>query len=249
MILRRVIAHFRKQEWTAIGLDFVIVVVGVFVGLQVSNWNDARTDSRREASYIAALIEDFGSVIAELESDIARYEEIANAMTLLLVESQKEIPDASLDELNEAAAMLIAMEGTPIVSDTYTNLTGSGDLAIIKRQDLKNALSSFFRQAEIVKLVGDTHEMQLVSVFQPYIIDNLDYTLMLQEARGLPMIVGIDPDRILAALHTTEFQNVAAVKWDIATDLRGLLLNALFEARAAEALLSEEYEKGSVTRK
>lgn len=42
MILRRVIAHFRNQEWTAIALDFVIVVVGVFVGIQVSNWNEER---------------------------------------------------------------------------------------------------------------------------------------------------------------------------------------------------------------
>ena len=33
MILRRVIAHFRKQEWTAIALDFIIVVLGVFVGM------------------------------------------------------------------------------------------------------------------------------------------------------------------------------------------------------------------------
>jgi hypothetical protein len=29
MILRRIISHFRKREWTAIGIDFVIVVVGV----------------------------------------------------------------------------------------------------------------------------------------------------------------------------------------------------------------------------
>lgn len=35
MLLRRVISHVRKQEWTAIGIDFVIVVVGVFVGIQV----------------------------------------------------------------------------------------------------------------------------------------------------------------------------------------------------------------------
>ncbi len=42
MILRRVIKHFRQQEWTAIFLDFLIVVVGVFVGLQVSNWNAAQ---------------------------------------------------------------------------------------------------------------------------------------------------------------------------------------------------------------
>lgn len=44
MILRRVIAHFKKQEWTAIALDFLIVVVGVFIGIQVSNWNAARAD-------------------------------------------------------------------------------------------------------------------------------------------------------------------------------------------------------------
>ena len=28
MILRRVIAHFRKQEWAAIAIDFLIVVFG-----------------------------------------------------------------------------------------------------------------------------------------------------------------------------------------------------------------------------
>ncbi|MFT5609735.1 MAG: hypothetical protein ACI9LU_000227 [Polaribacter sp.] len=44
MILRRVIKHFRHQEWTAIAIDFVIVVVGVFVGIQVSNWNQAQSD-------------------------------------------------------------------------------------------------------------------------------------------------------------------------------------------------------------
>ena len=32
MILRRVIAHFRKQEWTAIALDFVIVVAAAVIG-------------------------------------------------------------------------------------------------------------------------------------------------------------------------------------------------------------------------
>jgi len=56
MILRRVIEHFRKQEWTAIFLDFVIVVVGVFIGIQVSNWNDARAEELRRRQIIAALV-------------------------------------------------------------------------------------------------------------------------------------------------------------------------------------------------
>ena len=52
MILRRVIHHVRKQEWTAIWIDLVIVVVGVFIGMQVANWNEARAD---RAAYEAAL--------------------------------------------------------------------------------------------------------------------------------------------------------------------------------------------------
>lgn len=39
MILRRVIEHVRDQNWAAIGIDFCIVVIGVFFGIQVASWN------------------------------------------------------------------------------------------------------------------------------------------------------------------------------------------------------------------
>ena len=55
MILRRVIEHFRKQEWTAIAIDFAIVVIGVFVGIQVSNWNAARADRAEERKLLVRL--------------------------------------------------------------------------------------------------------------------------------------------------------------------------------------------------
>ena len=42
MLLRRTIEHVKAQNWFAVGLDFVIVVFGVFVGLQVQDWNDSR---------------------------------------------------------------------------------------------------------------------------------------------------------------------------------------------------------------
>lgn len=58
MILRRVIGHFREQEWTAIAIDFLIVVLGVFVGLQVNDWNEARQDRKDERFYLARLQED-----------------------------------------------------------------------------------------------------------------------------------------------------------------------------------------------
>jgi hypothetical protein len=244
MILRRVIAHFREQEWTAIGLDFLIVVVGVFVGLQVNNWNEARADARREVFYLTSLRQDFDFIIAELEGDAARYEEIAKSMSLLLEQSRTQSPDASLAELHAAASQLILMEGTPIVSDTYLNLTGSGDLAIIKSQTIKNSLAAFNGQADIVRLIGDTHEMQLVNLFQPYVIENLDYTGMLRVRgrAGLTPPAAFESGGLLAAMQTAEFRNVVAVKWDAVTDIRNYLLKARDSAQNVKTLLNAELE-------
>ena len=42
MILRRLTENLRAQNWTAIAIEFVIVVLGVFIGTQVANWNQQR---------------------------------------------------------------------------------------------------------------------------------------------------------------------------------------------------------------
>ncbi|HNS87256.1 MAG TPA: hypothetical protein PKH09_10160 [Parvularculaceae bacterium] len=53
MILRRVIEHVKAQNRTAAALYFVIVDMGVFIGLQAANWNEARADKRRGAVILA----------------------------------------------------------------------------------------------------------------------------------------------------------------------------------------------------
>ncbi len=65
MLLRRVIEHVREQNWTAVGIDFVIVVAGVFVGIQVSNWNAASVDRRLAQSYLTGIADDVRSDIDE----------------------------------------------------------------------------------------------------------------------------------------------------------------------------------------
>ena len=61
MLLRRIIEHVKSQNWTAIAIDFVIVVVGVFIGIQVSNWNEDRQGASRTQSYYNRLINDLES--------------------------------------------------------------------------------------------------------------------------------------------------------------------------------------------
>jgi uncharacterized membrane protein YdfJ with MMPL/SSD domain len=37
---RRIMEHIRKLGWPAIGIELVIVIVGVFIGMQVSKSRD-----------------------------------------------------------------------------------------------------------------------------------------------------------------------------------------------------------------
>ena len=55
MILRSITQHVKDQNWFAVVLDFVIVVVGVFIGLQVANWNDVRIQKSQERVFLSQL--------------------------------------------------------------------------------------------------------------------------------------------------------------------------------------------------
>ncbi len=44
MILRRLTKHVIEQNWFAIVLDFVIVVLGILIAFQITNWSNSRQD-------------------------------------------------------------------------------------------------------------------------------------------------------------------------------------------------------------
>lgn len=71
MIPRRLYGHIRQHNWFAVAIDFLIVVVGVFVGVQVSNWNDASKDSRRTDHVIETLRADLRNSVGVEERFIA----------------------------------------------------------------------------------------------------------------------------------------------------------------------------------
>ncbi|PHS21093.1 MAG: hypothetical protein COA84_16120 [Robiginitomaculum sp.] len=81
MILRRVIKHFRQQEWTAIFLDFLIVVVGVYSAVWVRGYQDRRAQEVRKKLIIEALITDFNDAflvrerfVNEIETELANWQ-------------------------------------------------------------------------------------------------------------------------------------------------------------------------------
>jgi hypothetical protein len=58
MILRSLTKHVKDQNWFAVGLDFAIVVIGVFIGIQVANWNELQAERGQTERMLSDLIVD-----------------------------------------------------------------------------------------------------------------------------------------------------------------------------------------------
>lgn len=64
MRLRSLTKHIREQNWFAVALDFFIVVVGILIAFQITNWNEARQDAKIRDLIIDALVTNLNDGIA-----------------------------------------------------------------------------------------------------------------------------------------------------------------------------------------
>ena len=48
LFLNKIAVHLREQNWFALAAEFVIVVAGVFLGIQAANWNEERQERKDE---------------------------------------------------------------------------------------------------------------------------------------------------------------------------------------------------------
>ena len=71
MILPSVMRLVRGQNWIAGGLDFLIVVVGVFFGIQVANWNATRLERLEETAIVERIRSDFARIKDDSERSLA----------------------------------------------------------------------------------------------------------------------------------------------------------------------------------
>ena len=71
MILRRITQHIKDQNWFAVFLDFFIVVVGILIAFQITEWNEARQDRIDEVYYLQRIIADIDESITRNDGVIA----------------------------------------------------------------------------------------------------------------------------------------------------------------------------------
>ena len=66
MILKRFAESIKKQDWFVVLLEVMIVVVGIFIGLQVTEWNEKRKEVIEEAILLNTIKADVEKSIKHL---------------------------------------------------------------------------------------------------------------------------------------------------------------------------------------
>ncbi len=249
MILRRVIEHVKAQNWTAVALDFVIVVVGVFIGIQVSNWNAARANQGIVAAHLSEIAEDlethlgfhdklYDSAIARIGAVDYIYDKAFDRklpkVLQLSVESW-EVPDAppiAEEDLNVIMGSVNLIRITVGSRNGYESLINSGHLSLFKNRDLARRIQQYYNQYDDVRdTAGD--------VFRPFrndgVLTNYKYGVSVFDERPVEEIIELarEHEEFAAYLRTSREWAVvhAAFLEDLKTSTETLLdeINAELE--------------------
>ena len=144
MLLRQLTNNLKTQNWIAVWLDLAIVILGIFLGLQVSQWYEGRQEMAQEALVLQRIQSEFGEILAVADSAIRFHQEEIGALELI----HRSLKNGELDPDDEdrfRSGLKGAMEYDlgPGKSGTYIEILSSGQFRLIRDPKLRSALSKY----------------------------------------------------------------------------------------------------------
>jgi hypothetical protein len=174
VLLRRMTDHVKAQNWFAVGLDFLIVVFGILIAFQITNWREGRQRDAREHAYLERLHTD----ITELADRRVSYD-LSRPITVEVLKAIVRYTNGYDDDLNLSEALLAVkqafppeIEASPDLLDSFacnaiewsayltlppselptaTELISAGQLDQIEAEAVKLALLSYLQQVSRAK--------------------------------------------------------------------------------------------------
>ena len=242
MILRRLTGYLRHENWFAIILELAVIVVGLFLAFQLDRWYESQRTKSDQQAHLEALTEDFVENETRLILAISEGKQEMEAAITIRAEIRKDSPDLSVAELNQLISQTSLLPAFNAVDLAYRNLISGDTLSDLSSPDLKMELAEFYAAHEITKLIQNTQELQYVTIWQPYALNNLDYAASnrkVRAGRDKPVLRPyIDPDLILTAMKTKQFENIVVIQWESAEDLVSDWSGQLERVKRVQAMLS-----------
>lgn len=154
MPLHRMREHFRNQNWAGFAIDFIIVVAGVYLGLEAANWNEQRRDRTLEHAYLVRLQDDLQKTIEANREQMDWNTQLEASQKVVIAALQS----GELDEQDEATfeqgLLYLGFVGRPrLYWGTVRELQSSGNMNVISDPKLRAAVVEL--EGNFERLSGD----------------------------------------------------------------------------------------------
>ena len=149
MLLRRLSQNLREQNWAAVALDFLIVVVGILVGMQANGWSESRKAEREAAYYVSRLSDELTATVNRFDQEIEGGRVLADrSLAAYRMLRANELTDATKEEFE---ANFIAIHSVPDVVFTVAALDemkSTGKIGVLADRDVRERLYEFLEILE-----------------------------------------------------------------------------------------------------
>jgi len=161
MILRRLSQSLKEQNWTAIVIEFVLLVSGVFLGIQVANWNAERGDQVRAQAYLARIQGNLNTDQQAIQRREVYWQQVIDYGNGAIHYAETgELVDGSAWKTVLAFYQASQLWAWLSTDTTYQELRNGGELGLIKDESLRAALSEYY-------IVGSGDDLDYIFSFQP----------------------------------------------------------------------------------
>jgi hypothetical protein len=150
LISRRLYQHIQSHNWFAVAVDFLIVVIGVFVGIQVSNWNAGRMERRAARTYVERIREDIDASANSIGNMLTYYQTVKQHALAALAAFDR--PEAELDQqflVDAYQASQILMRS--VERSTYDEILSAGAMNSIPDVEVRRRLANFYKNVDAIE--------------------------------------------------------------------------------------------------
>lgn len=153
MILRRIASSLVRQDWAALFAEFVLVIAGILIALQLDNWNSDRIAKSEEGDYLTRLVVQLEETRAFNEEAITEtVDKLAQQDRAYLMLLDGTLTDAAMPEFEADFQALDYYPQPKTEISVMSELIASGKVSIIRNAQLRAAVTEYQNAIDVLEL-------------------------------------------------------------------------------------------------
>lgn len=147
MAVARLSRRLREHDWFAAAIEVLIVIVGILVALQVSNWNSDRQERRLAREYESRLHQELQSDLRNIALTQEFWQKVADYQAAASAHAETgALADGSAWKTLLAYYQSSQLRPIELEDTTFVELRAAGELRLLSDGTLSKGLADYYRQ-------------------------------------------------------------------------------------------------------